>query len=51
MKYRYKDQNIDQVIFEAKQNEDGTYTVKFPTQSNELIYSAEVFEAAFELVE
>lgn len=51
MKYRYRDQSIDTVIFDAFQNEDGSWSAKFPTQSNVLIYSQEVFEANFEPVE
>ena len=49
MKYKYKDKSIDQVIFEAYQNEDLTWTVKLPKQSNELIYANEDFDLNFEL--
>lgn len=48
MKYRYKDQTIDTVIFDAFQNEDGSWSVQFPTQSNELVYSDGDFKNNFE---
>lgn len=48
--YQYKDQSIDQVKFEAKQQEDKTWVVKFPHQDNELVYSDEDFNKNFEEV-
>lgn len=48
--YQYKDQSIDDVKFEAKQQDDGSWVVKFPLQQNEVVYSDEVFKANFQEV-
>lgn len=48
MTYRYKDQKIDSVLLEAKQNENGSYSVVFSHQENILVYSKEDFENNFE---
>lgn len=50
MKYRYKNQKIDNVVFKAEKNKDGTYSVQMPHQDNILIYGKEDFEKIFEAV-
>lgn len=52
MKYRYKDQSIDVVVFDAEMKKEiPAYAVKFPYQDNEVIYQVEDFENKFELVQ
>lgn len=48
--FRYKNQEISDVKFEAVEQEDGSYLVNFPYQSNELIYAKDDFEKTFELL-
>jgi transposase-like protein len=50
MFYKYKDQQVDDVVFQVATFNDGTIAVKMPTQSNVLNYEAVDFASKFESV-
>jgi len=46
--YKYKDKQVDDVVFQVATFDDGTVAVKMPTQNNVLNYEAADFNSKFE---